>query len=267
MANEKLNTNGGDLLNTLFSTGTQTETVGGANQLSKTAKLTALSTTIANEIFATVTADAENFEGQLQASMKSHDAMDDLINDVKQLGEIDVDFLKEEDEDTLEKMIRSQQSKRSRSKSKEMTQANYMAMMVGAVAENLLRIAAGKPKGTGGGSGNGEVGYSEEDLAKLAEFPEELKKAIRNVQSKKSIMRAKQGFSEEDLRWQQLLATEAQLKELRDQQAGLVNEEAKKALETKSKVEEMLSAQDIENLPADEAKALLDAVREMLVSK
>jgi hypothetical protein len=250
----------------LFASETQ-QTFGGANQLNKTARLTQIASEIANKVFQTIASNPVEFEGQVIASQKSHDAMDDLIADVYNLAEVNIDFLKTVGEEELEKMIRSQQSKRSRSKSKAMTQENYMTMMTGAVAELLLRIASGKPKSAGGGAVMGEIGFSPEDLEQLANFPEDLKKAIRNVQSKKSIMKSKANFSVQDVRWQQLLRAEQQLKEVRDRVNGIVNEQAVEALEVKKAAEEMLANVDLSNASPEDALSLLAKVKEMLAGQ
>lgn len=234
------------------------------HQLSKTAMLTNISSKLASEIFAKVAADPAEYEAQILASQKSHDAMDDLIATAADLGAVDVEFLKSESKESLEKMIRSQQSKRSRAKSKVMTQENYMTMMTGAVAEILLRLAADMPKSSGGGTVMGEIGFSDEDLDNLAEFPDELKKAIRNVQSKKSIMKAKSGFDPESTRWKQLLIAEQQLKEVRDRVNGLVNEEATEALEVKKAAEEMLADVNPAELSQQDALDLLAKMKGML---
>lgn len=262
MNNEQLN-NGVNL----FESETTVTVLGGAHQLNKTARLTQQATEIAQSILKEIMSNVAEYELKVKASQQSHDAMDDLINEVHSLGEEPIDYLKTVSEDEIEKMIRSQQSKRSRAKSKVMTQENYLTMMVGAISENLLRIAGNKPKSAGGGTVMGEIGFSAEDLEQLAQYPEELKKAIRNVQSKKSIMKAKQGFDIQDPRWQQLLRAEQQLKDVRDQTNIMATQEAKDALEAKSKVEEMLSTTDVGELKADEARALLDQVKEMLASK
>lgn len=254
-------------LGALFVTTNPTAMTGGAHQLNKTAQLTSIATSIANQIMAVVNENGDEYRDQVAASMKSHDAMDDLIGDCYSLGGVELTFLASEDDESLDKMIRSQQSKRSRSKSKVMTQENYLSMMVGAIAENLLRLAAGKPKSAGGGAVMGEIGYSDEDIERLAQFPEELKKAIRNVQSKKSIMKSKADFDAQSGRWLQLLRAEQQLKEVRDQSNGLVTQEAQKALEVKHNMEEMLAATDVSELPAEEAIKLLDKMKEMLASK
>lgn len=248
----------------LFADESKAPVFGGANQLNKTARLTQIATDIANQVFTKATSDLAQYEGRILASQKSHDAMDDLIGECYNLGAVDVNFLKTVSDEEIEKMIRSQQSKRSRAKSKMMTQENYLTMMTGAVAELLLREASGKPKSAGGGAIMGEIGFSAEDLEHLAEFPDELKKAIRNVQSKKSIMKAKADFDSLSPRWQQLLRAEQQLKEVRDRVNGTVNEEAAEALEVKKQAEELLADVDVENASPEDALKLLQAMKEML---
>jgi hypothetical protein len=257
------------MLKEMFSSKNQTATNGGANQLEKTAQLTAVSTEIANTVLGLIEADEEKFKLMVVESQKSHDAMDKLIAECYDLDAVDVDYLSAESADTLDKMIRSQQSKRSRAKSKVMTLENYKAMMTGAVAENLLRIASGKPKSAGGGNHNtSDVGFNDDELQKLAADQELLKKAIRNVQSKKSIMKSKADFDEASDRWQQLLKAEDQLKALRDDRPATVDPEVQKAADDKKKVEELLKDVDnIDQLKAADAKGMLAKIKEMLAGK
>ena len=147
MTEQQLNN---EVLSKLFTDETTVrQVVGGSNQLGATAQLTALATDIAKEVATKVLANPEENEPQILASQRSHDAMDELINDFYNLEEVDIEFLRNEDEDTIDKMIRSQQSKRSRAKAKATTHKSWMAMMTGAVAENLLRLASGKAKQSG----------------------------------------------------------------------------------------------------------------------
>lgn len=248
----------------LFTNNNSTEVSNRGNQLGSTANLTRISTDIAREILKIAEADAEQFADKIIESQQSHDAMDALINEIYNLNEVDVDFLKEEAEDVLDRMIKSQQSKRSRAKSKEMTIDNYLTLMTGAVAENLLRIVANKPKSAGGGGARrGSVRYSEEELEVFANDPEALKKAIRNVQSKKSIYKSKADFNPESERWQELLEVEAELKAIRDGQTV----EAEKAIEKTNQLEEMLATVDPNDLKATDAKELLDSIKQMLSTK
>ena len=234
------------------------------NQLGSTANLTRISADIAREILKTAEADAEKYQTKIVESQKSHDAMDQLINEICDLKQIDIEFLKAEGEEVLDRMIKSQQSKRSRAKSKEMTLENYLTMLTGAVAENLLRIAANKPKSAGGGGARRRtVTYSEEELEAFKHNPEALTRAIRNVQSKKSIYKSKADFDPKSERWQELLMVEEQLKAIRDGQSA----EAEKAIEKTNQLEEMLATVDLNDLKAADAKNMLESIKQMLATK
>ncbi len=235
-----------------------------SNQLGSTANLTRISADIAREILKRAEADAEKYRQLIIDSQQSHDAMDKLIAEIYDLKQVDISFLKDESAEVLDRMIKSQQSKRSRAKSKAMTLENYLTLLTGAVAENLLRLAANKPKTAGGGGARRtSVAYSEEELEAFKHDPEALKRAIRNVQSKKSIAKAKADFNPKSDRWQELLAVEAQLKAIRDGQSA----EAEKAIEKASQLEEMLATIDPKELKAADAKELLDSIKQMLASK
>jgi hypothetical protein len=252
------------MLKDLFTSQKVSNNTNGGNQLGSTANLTRISTDIAREILKRAEADAEKYQAKIVESQQSHDVMDQLINEIYDLTTVDIDFLKKETADVLDRMIKSQQSKRSRAKSKEMTLDNYITMLTGAVAENLLRIAANKPKSAGGGGARrGTVAYSEEELEALANDPEALKRAIRNVQSKKSIDKSKANWDPESERWQELLKAEEQLKAIRDGQTV----EAEKAIEKANQLEEMLATVDPKELKAADAKELLASIKGMLATK
>lgn len=243
---------------------TSKEVTSRSNQLSNTANLTRISADIAKKILKIAEADAEKYQQVILDSQKSHDVMDQLIKDTYDLTTVDIGFLKDEPAEVLDRMIKSQQSKRSRAKSKAMTFENYLTLLTGAVAENLLRLAANKPKTAGGGGARRtSVAYSEEELEAFKHDPEALKRAIRNVQSKKSIYRAKADFDEKSERWKELLETEAQLKALRDGQSA----EAEKAIEKASQLEEMLATIDPKELKAADAKEMLNSIKQMLATK
>lgn len=252
----------------LFAGNEETKGFNGANQLNKTAQLTAIATSVAHQVLATVLKDQSTYSDRVTASQSSHDEMDRLIEDLAQLQDVENDFLKEESPEVLDKMLKSQQSKRSRSKSKTMTQENYTTMLTAAVAENLLRAAMGKPKGAGGGASiGGDPRFSDEQLKVLADDQEKLAKAIRNVQSKKSIAKSKSDFSEESDKWQQLLVAEKQLKDLRNELNGLATKESQAAIEATKKANELLEGSDIDKLSAKDAKALLQQAKEMLAGR
>jgi len=89
-----------------------------------------------------------------------------------------------------------------------------------------LQLTIPKSAG-GGGARRGTVTYSEEELEAFKNDPEALKRAIRNVQSKKSIDKSKADWDPESERWQELLKTEEQLKAIRDGQTVEVEKAVK----------------------------------------
>lgn len=236
---------------------------GNGNQMSYTAALTNVATTTARGMLTIFNEDPDKWQARVLESQESHDVMDELIAEIADLSKDDASFLEGEDEETIDKMIKSQQSKRSRAKSREMTMDNYLTMLTGAIAENLLRIVANKPKSAGGVARRINVIPTEEEMAMLANDPEALGRMIRNVQSKKSIEKRRDGFSEESERWQDLLIAEDMLKGLRDGH----NIEAEQAIETNKQVEELLGTIETKELKAAEAKDMLESIKQMLASK
>lgn len=237
------------------------------NQLDKTRDLTILAQKHANDAWKIINSNPADYEDQFKAAVKSHDQMDDLLAEVVDLESIDIDFLKGTSEDELEKMIRSQQSKRSRAKAKPVSQETVLTMMTGAIAENLLRRAANKPKGQGGGFTAGEINYTEAQIEEFKTNADKLKKEIRNVQSKKSIMKSKADFDEQSPRYQELLQAEEILKTIRDGSTPTITKEAEDAIAIKSELEETVEELDVDSLSEEDAKLLLSKVKEILISK
>lgn len=246
-------------LTNLFDENTTAEGTSNVRSLAGTAQLTNIATSLTNDLLKIVENDFEFFKEKIAASKKDHSAMDTLIAEVLTLQDVDLEFLKELDEATLESMLKSQQSKRSRSKSKQMTMDNYRSMMTGAIAENLIRLSTGNTKTPGSSRRmSGSVEYTVEQLEELSIDQEKLRKEIRNVQSKKSIMKSKEGFTEEDDRWQQLLVAEAQLKGIRTDTTKIVQVD-----ETKNKLAELLGSKDLHSMKPAEAKKLLEQIADL----
>lgn len=238
-------------LNEMFATATTTSnTTANARSLAGTAQLTSVAAdlTVKTLNIITTTEDverAEQLKANMQASMTDHNAMDALLNDICPLNDVDITFLKSLDSAVLDSMLKSQQSKRSRSKGKVMTADNYKTLMTGAIAENLLRMAMNKEKQNGGRTA-GTVGYTDAEIQELIKDQDKLRKVLRNVQSKKSIMKSKEGFSEKDERWLELLATEEMLKGLRDD-----NSSAPRVDKTKLALRELFDIQITSEKPLD----------------
>lgn len=240
-------------MNNLFVTEGNTAT-GNGRGLTGTAQLTSVASSLAADIIRTMNDSIDEYVEDIKKSQVDNNAMDALIERVHSLSEVDVDFLKEIDEDTIEGMLKSQQSKRSRCKSKAMTMDNYRALMTGAIAENLIRLATGKEKHAGGPRRHaGSVEYTIEQLQMLEADQEALRKEIRNVQSKKSIMKSKADFDEFDERYQQLLRVEQQLKDMR---IGTTREVVEVDT-TRDALSELLAGKDLSNLKASDSKELL----------
>ena len=253
-------------MNNLFAESNNTATTNG-RALAGTAELTAMASDITTTVIAQLNENIDDHMEQFKASQKDHAAMDALIEKMVDFSTVDYSFINALDERTVDGMLKSQQSKRSRAKSKAMTLDNYKSMMTAAVAEKLIRLATGKVKNAVGvRKGSGTVSFSDEELEALREDQAQLKKELRNIQSKKSIMKSKAGFSEEDERWQALLIAEQQLKSIR------VSTRGAKVVEvdtTKEKLEEAfdgINLEDINSMKAADSKALLAKLAE-LVSK
>lgn len=244
-------------LNNLFSANENQEASASARSLAGTAQLTSVSSTIANDILKVMNDNFDDYKELVAKSKTEHSAMDQLIAKAYDLSLVDIEFLKQLDEATLDNMLKSQQSKRSRSKSKVMTMDNYRSMMIGAIAENLIRLVTGKSKSAvGNRHAAGAVEYTAEELEVLANDQDKLRKEIRNVQSKKSIMKSKEGFSEADDRWQALLVAEEQLKNLRVDSVKVVTVD-----DTKNALTELLGGVDpaaLKSMKNADAKALLE---------
>ena len=249
-------------INEMFNATENNETTTNSRNLAGTAQLT----TVANELVAqcikTLNDDLDTYRDEFMESQKDHNAMDKLLAKLIDFDTVDVEFIKELEETTVDGMLKSQQSKRSRAKSKAMTMDNYKSMMAGAVAENLIRKATGKVKSAGGARRmSGSVDFTAEQLEELKEDQDRLKKEIRNVQSKKSIMKSKADFSEEDPRWQALLVAEEQLKAIR---ISTGRTQVVKVDETKDALTETLADVDIEHLKAADSKELLAKIKAMI---
>lgn len=246
-------------INELF--GTNTETTTNARTLSGTAALTQVASAGAAHAIRRMEADIENYRDRIALSATDSAELDKLIDELKPLVDIEADDpLRFLDEDTVESMLKSQQSKRSRAKGKAMTLDNYKTLMTAAIAEDILRELYNKPKQAGGTKRRGSVEFTTEQLDALSADQVQLRKEIRNIQSKKSIMKSKADFDESSEAWQQLLTVESMLKGLRVGGRGSTVVEVDT---TKDALAGVLEGVDIEHLKAADAKELLARISEL----
>jgi hypothetical protein len=132
-------------IHNLFTTNANDTSATNARALAGTARLTEH----ADSIMAAVQKALEDskvgdelpaeLSAKVAASMKNHDEMDALIAFLNPLEGTNVEYLKELGDAELDKMLKSQQSKRSRAKGKQMTFDNYRSMMEGAIGETGLK--------------------------------------------------------------------------------------------------------------------------------
>lgn len=239
------------------------EVTTGTRTLSGTQELTRISGNIAVNIIRSMEEQIEIYRDRIATSATDSKEMDKLLDEFKPWTDIDEDsILRNLDDETVEGMLKSQQSKRSRTKSKAMTLDNYTTLMTASIAENLLRELYNKPKSAAFGQRRaGLVDYTPAQLEALEADQEQLRKEIRNIQSKKSIMKSKADFDETSEQWAALLKAEQMLKDLR---VGGGHTTVVEVDHTKNKLEEMLGEVDFEHLKAADSKELLNAIKDML---
>lgn len=248
-------------INELFTTANETTTNG--RSLTGTAELTNRAAAAAKSIIKAMESDIDNYREKIAKSSSDNHVLDELINEFKPFEPIDEEsILRNLDEATVDSMLKSQQSKRSRARSKAMTLDNYYSLMTAAIAEDILRELYNKPKSAVGNRRmGGSIDYTPAQLEAYAEDQEALRKEIRNVQSKKSIMKSKADFDETSEAWQQLLKAEQMLKDLR---VGGRTTTVIEVDKTKDALSELLAEVDPEHLKASDSKELLAKIASML---
>lgn len=231
-----------------------------ARTLSGTAELTRISNSIAVNIIRGMEEDIDNYRERIAKSASDSKEMDAILDEFRPWPEIDEESqLRYLDDDTVEGMLKSQQSKRSRSKSKAMTLDNYTTLMTATIAEHILRELYNKPKAASHGARKiGSVDYTPAELEALANDQEALRKEIRNLQSKKSIAKSKADFDESSEYYQAILKSERMLKDLRVGTSTVMVDT------TKDKLKELIGDKDIDSLKAGDSKELLASIMSML---
>lgn len=246
-------------MNELFGA-TNTTATANARALPGTVELTTIASAEAHRIIKAMEADIENYKERIQQSSKDSAELDKILDEFKPFATVDEEsILRYLDDETVEGILKSQQSKRSRTKSKAMTLDNYITLLTAAIAEDIIRELYNKPKTAGGfRRAAGTVDYTGAQLEALAEDQEALRREIRNIQSKKSIMKSKAEFSESDERWLALLKAEQQLKDLRVGGSQIIEID-----KTKDAITELLAGADISKLKAADAHKLLEEIAKL----
>lgn len=246
-------------INELFDKNEMNET-NGTRMLSGTAELTRISGNIAAEIIRKMEEDIDSYRDRIAKSATDSKEMDALLDEFRPWADVEEDnIVRNLDDETVEGMLKSQQSKRSRTKAKAMTLDNYRALMTATISESLLREFYNKPKSVSFGARRvGNVDYTPAELERFSDDQEALRREIRNLQSKKSIAKSKADFDESSEYYQSLLRAERMLKDLRTNTTHVIVDE------TKNKLKDLLGDTDVEHLKAADSKELLATIMQML---
>jgi DNA-binding transcriptional regulator YhcF (GntR family) len=237
-----------------------TSTAKSSRGLNGTQRLTELASRLASNFIEEV-ATSDVSDEELLDAIKSNDKLDSLIRELIDVEPAydDVDYFLSLGDDFATKALKSQQSKRSRLKNKTLTSDTFYGITTAACAEITLRDIFGLAKHAGGaGARRGSVSYTDDELDELAADQEALKKALRNVQSKKSIMKSKAGFDPESAAWLELLEAEEQLKSRREK---TTRTRTVKVDETKAALSELLSSADTAKMSKQQLMELIASVQ------
>lgn len=147
---------------------------------------------LASGIMAKIPEGDAAFVQRIKDSQTDPQALDDLVKDY--CGENLVnEAVAAFDPDEVKRLLKSNQSNRSRRKNMAMTQSNYVEMLTAAIAEWVIRESCHIAKSTTpfGRSHTSTFDFSPEQMEAIAKDQDELARIIRNWQSKKSAYKAK----------------------------------------------------------------------------
>lgn len=198
----------------LFTTPEATESTK-SRALPGSAYVKQIATSMATQVMAKIPEGDAAFLQTIKDSQTNASVMDTMIQDL--FGEtLHNDTVAEFDHDEAAKILKSNQSNRSRRKNLPMTQSNYVEMLAAAIAETIIRESCDMHKSASpfGGARRSSVEITPESAAELGKDQDALGRAIRNIQSKKSTYKAKNADRDyvDDPEWQKLLEQEALLK-------------------------------------------------------
>ena len=230
-------------------------------------QVTELAMSVAKHTFEAALSQPDVYQARILASQTDIGELESLIVELGSLDVYDTTFIKNLGDENTDGILKSQMSKRSRCKGKEMTSENYLNMMTAMAAELLVRKEIGK-KRSATVSRRSTATYSEDELKQLAADQNALRREIRNVQSKKSMHKKSLNGIEptmEDLGWKLLCDIEDQLKSIRtDIPRGSFNTLADN---TRTELAAKLEGVNLTELGADEAKDLLMSLAQLATPK
>lgn len=194
-------------------------------------------------------------------SVEDPSKLDEVVNELYQYEADSLQFLVALPDDTLVKLMKSQQSKRSRIKGMSRNQDNYIKMLSAAIAEHMIRKTLNKPKGKSGKTaGLLSPNLTSEEVEMYSADQLKLGAAIRNLQSQKSIFKKNNADYEETEKWQTMLSREAELKSLRTSVPSVMVKDDPRI----DKIIELVAELDINSMKVHDVKEVLRAVRNIV---
>lgn len=251
----------------VFKTTEQSMVTGGARQLELTAQLTQDATTLAEKVMSQLN-DMQGDDGNdlILESFKDYVVLNDMIAKLGVTNGYDYSWLAAVDETEAIKMLKSQQSKKSRARNNELTYTVYKTYLTGAIAELLIRVGCNITKSTSGATGAKLMELTEETMEMYRNDQVLLAKAIRNIQSKKSIAK-KKGIAEDSEEFMDIISYEESLKALRVSGGTAVDPTTKIKAEKADQIEKMLSELDTESMKKGELASAIASIKELMLSE
>lgn len=229
--------------------------------LDGTAELNTLAIEIANTALTTMLNDLTAYGEDMKASQTDNEVLDTLVDtfitDEHRAKALDI--CKDKSHELCIQILKSQQSCRSRTRHKAMTKGNYKRLLVTAICERLLRGAANMPNGSlnGKSAAASLEPYTKEELVELAKDQDNVRRILRNVQSKKTGCKKLPNYESSD-RWHKLEVLTAQLISIRQ---PMPKNHGKPRL---AKLEELMEGVDLSQINLDDCKELLSQMKQTI---
>ena len=174
------------------------------------------------------------------------------------------------DTETAKKVLRVHQSQRSHAIKKVPEYSAMTTLFTSTVAEVIYRASRGDkdttprgPRATGTPLAN--IDLSEEGLKQLAKDQGKVHSMIRSIQSRKCSMKKQPDFNESNETYQELLAKEAALKEIRKPLSVILQGTVIPTQDAiRSDLDDILDNVDVDKLKAAESKELLHSIKGLL---
>lgn len=206
------------------------------------------------------------YESAIKAVWTNIDEFDKIVDELLKFDTFDeqADYLVTLDAKDADKLLKSQMSKKSRSRHGQATEANFQKLLSAMIGERLLRHyvpVIGKSGGQGNRSNLSML--TDEELAKIAEDQNDVRRRIKNIASLKSTHKRNNADYETTDRWKLLIAIEAQLRSVLVAGTTQSAEVAEK-LHQRTEIANMLEGTDITKMSKADAQAILEKMQSLI---